>query len=355
MDKQWGIVVLAGGMGKRMGNQCKASLQLGGKSFLQRLEQESAEFPTKLLSTSNKSLVEGTSFQMVEDVFVGKGPLAGIHAALQKTDTDGLMVIPCDMPFFTKELAHWLLEQYSGEDAVVCFGSDGRLHPLCGLYTKKCLSKIEEALENNHVKLTELLTEINTKIVCVPKELFPPELFLNVNDIATWKKARAKVEQIPTYCFVAASGTGKTTFLEKLIVELKERQVRVAMVKHDAHAYYMDTEGKDTWRFSQAGADTVVFSSSKQLAHLQAPRTELSDVLETIRDVDLILVEGYKMGAYPKFCIARRGIPMIEQASLENCIGLISDMKIEFTGKRFGLEDVSKVADFILERESWKG
>ncbi len=50
---------------------------------------------------------------------------------------------------------------------------------------------------------------------------------------------------IPVFSFVAFSGTGKTTFLEKLIPQLKARGLRVAVYKHDAHEFEIDKKGKD--------------------------------------------------------------------------------------------------------------
>ncbi|MBR3003634.1 MAG: molybdopterin-guanine dinucleotide biosynthesis protein MobB, partial [Lachnospiraceae bacterium] len=43
--------------------------------------------------------------------------------------------------------------------------------------------------------------------------------------------------------FVGYSGSGKTTFIEKLIKELKVRGRSVAVIKHDAHEFDIDKEG----------------------------------------------------------------------------------------------------------------
>ena len=58
---------------------------------------------------------------------------------------------------------------------------------------------------------------------------------------------------LPIISIVGASNSGKTTFLEKLIPELASRGYRVGAVKHDAHGFEMDREGKDTWRLRGAG------------------------------------------------------------------------------------------------------
>ncbi len=66
--------------------------------------------------------------------------------------------------------------------------------------------------------------------------------------------------------FVAKSGTGKTTLLEKVIAELKGRGYRIGVVKHDAHRFDIDHPGKDSHRLTEAGADTMLISSPEKLA-----------------------------------------------------------------------------------------
>ena len=66
--------------------------------------------------------------------------------------------------------------------------------------------------------------------------------------------------------FVAKSGTGKTTLLEKVITELKCRGYRVGVIKHDAHRFDIDHPGKDSHRLTLAGADTMLISSPEKLA-----------------------------------------------------------------------------------------
>lgn len=73
---------------------------------------------------------------------------------------------------------------------------------------------------------------------------------------------------------VAKSGTGKTTLLEKLIAELKRRGYRVGALKHDAHRFDIDREGKDSWRLTQAGADTMMISSPAKVAMVKKNREQ---------------------------------------------------------------------------------
>ena len=70
----------------------------------------------------------------------------------------------------------------------------------------------------------------------------------------------------PVVCFVGRSNSGKTTLIERLILELTESGYRVATIKHAGHGFDLDTEGKDSWRHKRAGARQVVVLSKSSLA-----------------------------------------------------------------------------------------
>jgi molybdopterin-guanine dinucleotide biosynthesis protein MobB len=112
------------------------------------------------------------------------------------------------------------------------------------------------------------------------------------------------------FSFVARSGTGKTTFLEKLIPALARLGLRVMVIKHDVHGFEVDKEGKDTWRLRQAGAAKVLISGAGQMALLgkvdgEIPLREL--VARYGGGVDLVITEGYRRSGMPKILVARSG------------------------------------------------
>lgn len=115
----------------------------------------------------------------------------------------------------------------------------------------------------------------------------------------------------PVISIVAKSGTGKTTLLEKLIGELKQRGYRVGVMKHDAHEFEIDREGKDSWRLTRAGADTMVISSPAKIAMIKRntdkAEPSISDIVNTcFSDVDIVLTEGFKKNRFPKIEVHRK-------------------------------------------------
>jgi len=156
--------------------------------------------------------------------------------------------------------------------------------------------------------------------------------------------------QIPAIAISAWSGTGKTTLIEKLIPVLKSRGVRIAVIKHDGHDFEIDREGKDSYRFTKAGAELSVISSAYKTASVESRGHSLRELMDSVKDVDLILVEGWKNEALPRIGIARRSTGKGFTAPAENFIALVSDFEPEENIPSFGLDDTEKIADFILER-----
>ena len=156
---------------------------------------------------------------------------------------------------------------------------------------------------------------------------------------------------IPYFSFVAWSGTGKTTYLEGLIAELKKRGARVGVVKHDAHTFQIDREGKDSWRFARAGADAVAVADGGKWALMDYRPTPLDALLSRFRDVDLILVEGWHSEAENIIALHRAGSGKGFKADIAACLAAVSDTAPD-TGDTplFPLDDPAPLAEFLLDK-----
>jgi len=154
---------------------------------------------------------------------------------------------------------------------------------------------------------------------------------------------------IPLFSFIAYSNTGKTTYIEKLIAELKARGTRAAAIKHDAHEFDVDKKGKDSWRFAQAGADIVAVASATKCAVMHYRPMELSEILAQIKDVDLILVEGWHTAAQNKILLYRKDSGAPPKLDPKDCLAVVSDAPLECGSTPiFPLDDVCPMADFLL-------
>ncbi|MFZ2405865.1 MAG: molybdopterin-guanine dinucleotide biosynthesis protein B [Methylobacter sp.] len=117
--------------------------------------------------------------------------------------------------------------------------------------------------------------------------------------------------KVPVLGFAAASGTGKTTLLTRLIPILKQNGLRIGLIKHSHHDFEIDRPGKDSFRLREAGASPVLLVSRYRRAIIteftpeQEPR--LDDQLKQFdqSELDLILVEGFKAEKFPKIELHR--------------------------------------------------
>lgn len=108
--------------------------------------------------------------------------------------------------------------------------------------------------------------------------------------------------------FVGYSNSGKTTLLTRLIPLLERTGIRVGVVKHDGgHDFEWDQEGKDTWKYREAGASLVAISSQTKTAMLEQRPLELAELIARMAaaGADLVLVEGFKREGYPKLVLLR--------------------------------------------------
>ena len=105
------------------------------------------------------------------------------------------------------------------------------------------------------------------------------------------------------------SGSGKTTLVTAVIPVLVKRGLKVATVKHAHHEFDIDQPGKDSWLHRQAGASEVAIVSSRRWALVHelgaAPEPPLTDILQKLSPVDLVIIEGFKRHAHPKLEVYR--------------------------------------------------
>ncbi|NRT36483.1 molybdopterin-guanine dinucleotide biosynthesis protein B [Clostridium beijerinckii] len=157
------------------------------------------------------------------------------------------------------------------------------------------------------------------------------------------------------------SGTGKTTLIEALIPILKEKNYNIGVLKHDAHKFEIDKEGKDSYRFVKAGADKMVISSKEKIAMIEKLKEEkdLEEILELFVGMDLVIIEGYKNNGYPKIEVHRKEVDqklLCENESLDRTkfLAVATDEKLNLNIEQLDINDVNKIAEFIEDKVIFK-
>ncbi len=113
-------------------------------------------------------------------------------------------------------------------------------------------------------------------------------------------------DEVTIISIAGKQNAGKTTLLKDLIPKLKEQGHRVGTLKYNIRKFDIDHEGKDTYKYSNSGADSVAISTQSEFVVMKKTPNPLTlhKIIEThFNDVDIVLVEGYREDDYPKIRI----------------------------------------------------
>ncbi len=160
--------------------------------------------------------------------------------------------------------------------------------------------------------------------------------------------------------FSAASGTGKTTLLTRVLPLLNQRGLRVAVIKHAHHNFEPDTPGKDSYRVRGAGAtQTIVASRQRMVLFRDFDQVGAEPCLQTVLDTldpdetDLVLVEGFKHEDFDKIELCR---PVLDRPLFctqdRHVVAVASDAPVDLPRDLplLDLNDPEALVDFLLAR-----
>lgn len=168
------------------------------------------------------------------------------------------------------------------------------------------------------------------------------------------------ISGVPVITVTGWSNSGKTTFFTKVVEVLTRAGHSVGVIKHHGHkATTVDQEGKDTWKYEQAGANPVVLSSALQYAVFRSSpageptRDEL--VAQIASEVEFVVVEGFRADAEGAVELSRMATGKGPKLAPEERIAIVTDnpdlaAEVAAEGKPvFGLEDFVPVARYFCE------
>lgn len=345
-------VILAGGKSTRMGCD-KADLNIEGQSLFQRVCRALGQVCRQSQIAGERPDLASDELPSCADRYPGSS-LGGLHNALANTTSEWILVLPCDLPFPSPRLLHSLLARREGVQAVIPRTRNGS-EPLIACYHRSVLPLVAEQIAQGNLRLTDLLARLQVH-------------YLEEKELPTgWRRALTNLNRPqdlerlqsppPVVTLVARSGTGKTTLLVKLIAEMTARGWTIGALKHDAHRFEIDHEGKDTWKMAAAGAALTAISSPDKTAIIQ--RHELEPQLEQllapfVGKVDILLTEGFKRSSLPKIEAHRAALkqPLLCRGDYADptLIAVASDAALQLDVPCFDLNDAVTLADFIEER-----
>jgi len=176
------LVILAGGEARRMGFP-KHQLAVDGERVLDRLYRLLGPLFVETIAVGRDLDTLPPGVRAVEDRYVVRSPLVGIHAGLTASRTDLTFVTACDMPHIAPRLVEFLLKQAGDFDAVVPVVR-GFYEPLCAVYRRSCIPAAERLIEAGTLKVSALYNGIRIRETGEPQvRIHDPVLrsFANLN------------------------------------------------------------------------------------------------------------------------------------------------------------------------------
>ncbi len=156
-------------------------------------------------------------------------------------------------------------------------------------------------------------------------------------------------EDVTIISIVGKQNAGKTTLIKDLIPKLKEQGYRVGTLKYNIRKFDIDHEGKDTYKYSNSGADSVAISSQNEFVVMKKTASPLTlhEIIEAyLNDVNVVLVEGYREDGYPRIRITDSQDTNSDKTDQENELLLVN---VKTENSCFSTDNINRAKDFIVK------
>lgn len=178
------MVVLAGGLGRRMGGGDKPLRPLAGRALLDHVLARVAPQAGAVALNANGDAGRFAAWgvPVVADTLPGRlGPLAGVLAGMRwARGAAAIVSVPGDTPF----LPHDLIARLHRAGPLACAVSRGRVHPTVALWPLALAEALEAALRGGERRVEAFAAAHGAAMVAFPDTALPggvADPFLNVN------------------------------------------------------------------------------------------------------------------------------------------------------------------------------
>ncbi|MFI8378289.1 molybdenum cofactor guanylyltransferase [Leeuwenhoekiella sp. NPDC079379] len=158
--------ILCGGKSTRMEAE-KGLVILQDKPFIKHITKSLQKLKLPVLLVTENATYKNLGFELLPDIYKDKGPLGGIYAALKHTDATQILILSCDIPLLSVETLQTLLSSNFTNYEITFATAEDRWHPLIGIYSKTLLPDLEQALQENRLKLTDFIKDHKYKQIAI--------------------------------------------------------------------------------------------------------------------------------------------------------------------------------------------
>ncbi|QGM80208.1 molybdenum cofactor guanylyltransferase MobA [Otariodibacter oris] len=348
-------VILAGGLARRLQGVEKGLQEIAGKPLITHIIERLSPQICKIHLNINR-LHEAYHRQYPaiptysDNLADFQGPLSGILSGFQNIDSEYLLFVPCDSPFLPSNLLKKLATALQINQAQIAYAHDGeRAHPTFALIHRSVEKALADYLATGERRLLQFFHSQKSVAVDFSEQAWAFKNFNTPEEFASGQISSIFCN-IPLLAITGYSGTGKTTLLEKLIPQLKQRNINVGLIKHSHHNVDVDKPNKDSYRLRQAGANPTMIVCDQRWA-LMKETDELASFQLLVSqfegaNVDLILVEGFKHENLPKIQLHRQDIekplPELDEFTVATATDYALDREVSLD-----INNVEQIADFI--------
>ncbi|MGQ0546360.1 MAG: molybdenum cofactor guanylyltransferase MobA [Betaproteobacteria bacterium] len=173
-------IVLAGGLGRRMGGVDKGLQPLRGKPMVRWVLERLAPQVDEVLINANQNLeaYAAMGYRVVPDDIAGfAGPLAGLHAGMKAAAHPLVATVPCDSPFLPMDLIQRLQQGLKSNDLAVA-KTGAQPHPVFALVKRQCRESLEAFLAQGGRKIDAWYASLKVVEVSFDDEA---DAFRNIN------------------------------------------------------------------------------------------------------------------------------------------------------------------------------
>ncbi|MDA6069901.1 molybdenum cofactor guanylyltransferase [Flavobacterium sp. AC] len=160
------VFILCGGKSSQMQSE-KGLVLFQNKPFIEHIIKAILPISENIKLITNNKEYDYLTYQKIPDIILDKGPLGGIYTALSNSETEFNLILSCDIPLISTELLSELIAKHNQEAQITVFASESRMHPLIGIYSKKVIPVIKSAIDNDDLKMTNLIANVPHQVITI--------------------------------------------------------------------------------------------------------------------------------------------------------------------------------------------
>lgn len=190
-------VILAGGQASRMAGRDKGLLILDGRPLIEHVIDALRPQTDSIMINANRNIerYQAYGYPVISDRIPDfAGPLAGMLAALQQTDSEFLLCVPCDGPWLPGDLLQRLHHAMLEKDAEISCAHDGdRLHPVFALLKRSLRQPLADYIDAGGRAVHRWF---NSRKLAQVDFSDVPALFVNINTAEELQRIEAEISHL---------------------------------------------------------------------------------------------------------------------------------------------------------------